>query len=88
MILAPVASQELTPSLLLQIQTQLTAAGTSPQQFTLNNIVLVMGYLAGAQAVPMEVMKPYHHDVENDNEPSVAPVSSVDEVAAEDMAIP
>ena len=77
-IFAPIANQPLTPTLLLQIQNQLTAAGLSPQLLSLNAIFLAQNYMAGEKRA---------NNSNNANEQTVAAVSPVDRVAVEDSAI-
>lgn len=82
-ILKPIANVPLTPKLLLKIQSQLSA-GPSPMQLSLNTIALAMNLIAGMQPSP-------YHSVETvfntEDHSVVAPVSAIDAVAAEDMAL-
>jgi len=90
-ILAPLANEPLTQSLLLQIQAQSTAAGLNPLQFNLSTIVLVMNYMAAMQPAPIAAVidanKNSQIKVESKDEETVAPASSIDVVAVEDSAI-
>jgi len=87
-ILTPLANAPLTPSLVLQIQAQLTASELSPLQFNLNTIQLVMSYMAGLQAAPIDAMNAAKmSNVANENVAIDAPVSALDKVAVEDSAI-
>jgi len=90
-ILAPLVNEPLTQPLFLQLQAQLTAAGVSPQQFSLNTIFLVMSYIAAMQPAPIAAVidanKNSQVKVESKDEETVAPAVSVDRVAVEDSAI-
>ena len=82
-ILQPLANEPLTPALLQQIQSQLTA-GQNPLQLSLTTLALAMNLIAGMQTSPNHAMENTFTTVDDH---SVAPVLAIDKVAVEDSAI-